>query len=89
MKVDCKNYKGIEYVLADELPLEQREKLLQTLGQDIFIKIMMDGKIVSRCVQYKDYSYWFENTYASRPKPVVEGRLRETVEMSGSLALKV
>jgi hypothetical protein len=89
MKVDRKNYKGIEYILVDELPQTQREKLLQTLGQDIFIKIMMDGKIISRCIQYKDYNYWFENTYASRLNPVMEPRVQETVEISGDLALKV
>jgi hypothetical protein len=90
MKIDRKNYKGIEYILVDELPQAQRERLLQTLGQDIFIKIMMDGKIVSRCIQYKDYNYWFENTYASsRLNPVREPRAQETVEISGDLALKI
>jgi hypothetical protein len=89
MKVDCKNYRGIEYIRVDELPLTQREKLIQTLAKDVFIKIMIDGEIVSRCVMYKDYNYWFENTYAVRPNPVKQPRLQDTLQMTGDLALKV
>ena len=88
MKADRKNYKGIEYILVDELPQTQREKLLQTLGHDIFIKIMMDGQIVSRCIQYKDYNYWFENTYATRPSTVIETRLKEAVHIADDLLIK-
>jgi hypothetical protein len=89
MKADRKNYRGIEYILVDELPQTQREKLLQTLGHDRFIKIMMDGQIISRCIQYKDYNYWFENTYATTPDRVTETRLQEAEQMTGDLILKV
>jgi hypothetical protein len=63
MKVESRIYKGIEYVQFNELPPVQQEKLLQSLGHDFFIKIMIDGKVVSQCLQYKDYCMWFENVY--------------------------
>lgn len=77
MKVDSKIYKGIEYIQVSELPNAQREKLLQTLDRDLFIKILIDEKIIGQCIQYKDYEAWFENTYAGSAsrvskKPVAE-----------------
>jgi hypothetical protein len=72
MKVERKIYKGIEYVLVAELPLLQREQLLQTLSKDHFIKILIDGAIVSQCLQYKEYSLWFDNVFASKAQSVKE-----------------
>lgn len=78
MKVDSKIYKGIEYIQVSELPNAQREKLLQTLDRDLFIKILIDEKIIGQCIQYKDYEAWFESTYAGgstsrvSKKPVAE-----------------
>jgi hypothetical protein len=63
MKINSKIYKGIEYIQITELPSNQRERLLQTLNRDLFIKIMIDGKIISQCLQYKDYAVWFKNVY--------------------------
>jgi hypothetical protein len=89
MKADRKNYKGIEYILFEELPHTQREQLLQSLGQDVFIKIMVDGKIVTQCIQYKDYCKWFDNHYKSKPVQAKESRINkeESMELSGNLAL--
>ncbi|HEY0651558.1 MAG TPA: hypothetical protein VGD65_00475 [Chryseosolibacter sp.] len=72
MKVERKIYKGIEYVLVAELPQMQREQLLQTLSPDHFIKILIEGAVVSQCLQYKDYSLWFDNVYAAKLQPVKE-----------------
>jgi hypothetical protein len=72
MKVERKIYKGIEYVLVAELPLMQRDQLLQTLSKDHFIKILIDGTIVSQCVQYKEYSLWFDNVFIAKAQPVKE-----------------
>ncbi len=85
MKVERKIYKGIEYVLVTELPQTQREHLLQTLTQDQMIKILIDGSVVSDCLQYKDYSLWFDNVYKTRQSTVKE-KVSETVAFS-SLAL--
>ena len=46
MKVDAKIYKGIEYVQVSELPQTQREILAQTINQDLFIKLLVDGKVI-------------------------------------------
>ena len=61
MKVDAKIFKGIEYVQLSELPQSQREILTQTINPDLFIKLLVDGKIISGCLQYKDYSNWYQS----------------------------
>ena len=63
MKVNSKIFRGIEFVQLNQLPTEQREALLKTVNHKIFIKILIDGKIVGQCLQYKDYEIWFENIY--------------------------
>jgi hypothetical protein len=88
MKVESKNFKGIEYIQVDELPQTQREKLLQTTGRDAFIKIMINGKIVSQCMQYRDYSSWFDSVYKIKPVQVKETRVSEAMELTSSFALK-
>lgn len=76
MKVNSKIFKGIEFVQLTQLPPEQREALLKTINHKIFIKILIDGKIVGQCLQYKDYEIWFENIYktekvtSQQPNPV-------------------
>lgn len=60
MKADVKIFKGIEYVVVSELPQLQQTMLLDTINPDLFIKIMIDGKIISQCLQYKDYSKWYD-----------------------------
>lgn len=65
MLAECKVYKGIEYVLVDELPENQKGKILLTVSPDLFIKILINGKIVSPCLQYKDYNFWFHHVYKS------------------------
>jgi hypothetical protein len=88
MKADRKIYKGIEYIQFQELPAVQQEKLLVTADHDIFIKIMIDGKIISQCVQYKDYVNWFDNVFTvTRNEPVREVRTVENLSMKGTLVL--
>lgn len=88
MKVERKLYKGIEFVVLTELPVVQREHLLKTLSPDQFIKILIDGAVVSNCLQYKDYSNWFDNVFRTRPQ-VVKEVVSETVAVSSaSLVLK-
>lgn len=86
--IDSKVYKGIEYVQLGELPYLQREKILQTINTDLLIKIMIDGKIVHDCLQYKDYSFWYRSVYM--PKAVEEQRdaVPEPVEFQTKLAFK-
>jgi len=63
MKVNSTIYKGIEFVDIFALPNEQKAKLLQTVSPDLFIKILVDGKLMPRCIQYKDYEEWYDNSY--------------------------
>jgi len=63
MKVSSKIFKGIEYIQLNQLPADQRDSLLKTINQKVLIKILIDGKIVSDCIQYRDYEIWFDNIY--------------------------
>ena len=63
MKVDSKIFKGIEYIQLDELPQLQQDALIETLNEHLFIKILIDGKIVTRCLQYKDYCHWYDTVF--------------------------
>lgn len=86
MKVDSKTFKGIEYVLVSELPQAQREILGQTINPELYIKLLIDGKIISGCLQYKDYSKWyldhFQTQIAAREQAVIPA-----VEIKPNLAL--
>lgn len=67
MKVNSTIYKGIEYVQVSSLPVDQKEKLLQTINHDLFIKILVDEKLIGNCLLFKDYEIWFENVYKLQP----------------------
>ncbi|HTF19926.1 MAG TPA: hypothetical protein VK658_17760 [Chryseolinea sp.] len=72
MKVSSSIYKGIQYVQVSALPAEQRERLLCTINTELFIKILVDGKLIGNCLQFKDYERWFENVY--NPISIAEGQ---------------
>lgn len=72
MKVSPKNFKGINYIQVNQLPKDQHEKFIQTTPKSLHIKILIEGKVVSGCVQYKDYSLWYDNVYLGH-KPEVQG----------------
>jgi len=72
MKVSSPIYKGIQYVQVSTLPSEQRDRLLGSINRELFIKILVDGKLLGNCLQFKDYESWFENVY--RPISIAEGR---------------
>lgn len=87
MKADSKIFKGIEYVQVSELPQTQREILTQTIDPDLFIKLLVDGKIITGCLQYKDYNKWYHEQYqllmtAAREQSPVPG-----IEIKPNLAL--
>lgn len=86
MKVDSKTFKGIEYVQVSELPQAQREILSQTINPELYIKLLIDGKIISGCLQYKDYSKWYVEQY--QPQIVArEQAVASGVEIKPNLAL--
>ena len=63
MKVNSTIYKVIEFVEISSLPSEQKTSLLQAVSPDLFIKILVDGKLMPRCIQYKDYEEWYDKSY--------------------------
>jgi hypothetical protein len=87
MKVDSKIFKGIEFVEFNELPGLQQEKLLQTIGPQLFIKILIDGKIIDRCLQYKDYLMWYDTIYKIKLAPSKESKVTHPIEIEPKLAL--
>ena len=86
MKVDAKIFKGIEYVQMSELPQAQREILPQTINPDLFIKLLVDGKIISGCLQYKDYNNWYQNHFQSIMTATREAVISE-LDIKPNLAL--
>lgn len=63
MKVNSTVYKGIEFIEISTLPNDQKASLLQTINPDLLIKILVDGKLMPRCIQYKVYEDWYDNEY--------------------------
>jgi hypothetical protein len=63
MKVNSTVYKGIEFVEISALPPDQRKVLLETIDPDLLIKIMVDGKLIPRCLQFKDYEAWYDSAF--------------------------
>jgi hypothetical protein len=63
MKVNSTVYKGIEFIEISTLPTDQRTSLLQTINPELLIKILVDGKLMPRCIQYKVYEEWYDREY--------------------------
>jgi hypothetical protein len=69
MKVNSKIYKGIEYIQLSDLPKDQQDLIVKNVGEEFFIKILVEKNVISNCIQYKDYALWFENVYYSKVAP--------------------
>jgi hypothetical protein len=87
MKADSKIFKGIEYVQVSELPQAQRELLMQTINPDLFIKLLIDGKIIGNCLQYKDYSKWYVESSQGRVQVASQQDAASKVDIKPGLAL--
>ena len=51
---------------------------------------MIEGKIVGQCLQYKDYSAWYESVFKAKaaPAPILkENRSTESIEIGPNLAM--
>ncbi len=64
--INPKVYKGIEYIILEDLPSDQQQNIRETLSEQSFIKILVNGKVQSNCIQFKDYQLWLENVFLSR-----------------------
>lgn len=87
MKVDSKIFKGIEYVQVSELPQAQREVITQTINPEFFIKLLIDGKIIGGCLQYKDYNNWYQDHFQARLNATRDQPARHDLEIQPNLAL--
>ena len=87
MKVDSKIFKGIEYVEVSELPQAQRDVLTQTINPEVFIKLLVDGKIISGCLQYKDYNHWYQEHFQPSLNVARDQSGVPSLEIKANLAL--
>ncbi|HEX8038571.1 MAG TPA: hypothetical protein VF490_05450 [Chryseosolibacter sp.] len=87
MKADSKIFKGIEYVQVSELPQSQRDILTQTINPELYIKLLIDGKIISGCLQYKDYNKWYLESYQEYLDAMRKQSTSSEVEIKPNLAL--
>jgi len=85
--VDAKIFKGIEYVQLSDLPETQREVLTQTINPELFIKLLIDGKIIGGCLQYKDYNRWYQDQLQAKLNAPLQESERSDVEIQPNLAL--
>ena len=80
MKVNSTVYKGIEFIEISTLPSDQRTSLLQAINPELLIKILVDGKLMPRCIQYKVYEEWYDTEY----KPLVRKENNAIPESRGN-----
>ena len=72
----------------DSFGMHTGEAVVQTISNDLFIKIQIDGKIISQCVQFKHYLQWYDAVYRAKPVPIKESVKAEIIDISvGRLAL--
>lgn len=62
-KKSSNSFRGIEFVIVDDLPTEQKKSLLNWVNPDDLIKISTSDKLYENCIQYSMYSKWFENIF--------------------------
>ena len=61
--IKSKIYKGIEYIQLNDLNPEHQESVLKSMNKSAFIKILINGQIVSNCLLYKDYQNWHKTVF--------------------------
>jgi hypothetical protein len=81
MKVNSKFYKGIEYVVVGELPVEQ-QSLLDQKNTIERIKILMDGKVIGNCISYQLYVDWYHTTYNMHKQRVAMAKAQPQESLS-------
>ena len=69
MKAKAQIYRGIEFINVSDLPANQ-QLLLRRMQEPERIKILMDGKILENCIQYGEYTHWFNSVYKNSVAPI-------------------
>lgn len=78
MKIEPKIFRGIAYIQLSQLPAEQRVKFASA-SKKFLIKILIDGKIISDCVQFKDYENWYDAEY--KPSRTAAGEVKVPINI--------
>lgn len=86
MKLKAKFYRGIEFVQVSDLPADQ-QLLLKHANEPERIKILIEGKIVPNCIQYKTYCAWVSSVYETSVAPVVKEETVQREYVSVEIAL--
>ncbi|HEU5290728.1 MAG TPA: hypothetical protein VFU05_08815 [Cyclobacteriaceae bacterium] len=84
MKAIAKVYKGIEFINVNDLPTNQ-QLLLEHNAEVERIKILLDGKVVSNCIQFREYEQWYTTVYkrsVHTPTPAKETIFKLNVSLS-------
>ena len=68
-KLESRTYKGIDYIKLTELPDEQYLAFMEWVGKESIITIQVNGNSIKNCVQYTDYSYWFDSVLLQSSDP--------------------
>ena len=63
--IEAKIYRGIEYVRISELPEDQKASIKNWLNMDVIIKIQTETVLMSDCIMFKDYKFWFKKIYTN------------------------
>ncbi|UII34042.1 hypothetical protein LVD17_09475 [Fulvivirga ulvae] len=61
--IEAKIYRGIEYVRISELPEDQKTSIKNWLNIDVVIKIQTESILMSDCILFKDYEFWFKKIF--------------------------
>jgi len=69
-------FRGIEYIVVDDLPNKQRGPFLEWISSEEIIKISTRDQVIENCVSYSIYSDWFESEFVlkinTEEKTIVE-----------------
>jgi len=76
MKIPPTHFREIDFVVVDELPVIQQELLKSSTNLE-YIKILIDGKIIGPCLQYKHYELWFHQVYKREQTQIQQKEVKE------------
>ena len=62
--IEARVYRGIEFIRISELPEDQKSLIEEWAIEGTIIKILTDKTLLTDCIQFKDYKYWFENVFS-------------------------
>lgn len=74
--IKSEHYKGIDFIRLSKLPEDQLAQI-SSWCKSHKIAILVNDQLWSDCLQYKDYSYWYENLY--QPGKVIHENIDEVI----------